>query len=166
MQKNKWSVAALDGLLLALITIIATLIQAVFTPGTAVSILLWIVKFGGSIGLLYYFINEYSKEHELFTYKDGLNFGFITCLLSSVICACYLFLHYAVIFPDSITATLEQASQAMGSSNPQASEMLAKFENYFPQISFISSLIYNTLFGLLASSIIANYTKKGSIFTE
>ena len=30
MQTNKWSIAALDGLLLALITIAATLIQTVF----------------------------------------------------------------------------------------------------------------------------------------
>lgn len=166
MQTNKWSVAALDGLLLALITIIATLIQTVLKPGVAINWLLWLVKFSGSIGLLYYFMKDYSNNRPSLTYKEGFNFGFILCFLSSVICACYLFLHYAIIFPDSIAATMEQAAVALESSNPEAMDVLSKLENSFPQIMFISSLIYYTLFGILASAIIANYTKKGDVFTE
>ncbi|MEN6619688.1 MAG: DUF4199 domain-containing protein [Rikenellaceae bacterium] len=166
MQTNKWSIAALDGLLLALVTITVTLIQTVFEPGTAIVWFLWLVKFAGSLGLLYYFIKDYGKTQELFTYKDGFRFGFMICVLSSLICAGYMFFHYAVIFPDSVAATLEQASAALQSSNPQGVDMLDKVGGKLPQIIFIASLIYYTLFGALASSIIANYTKKGDIFTE
>lgn len=166
MQTNKWSIAALDGLLLALITITLTLIQTVLEPPKALIWLLWVVKFAGSIGLLYYFIKDYSKTQELFTYKDGFRFGFMICLLSSLICAGYLFFHYAVIFPDSIAATLEQVRTAMESSNPQGAEMMDKIGGKLPHIIFVFSAIYYTLFGVIASSIIANYTKKGDIFTE
>ncbi|MFA6334547.1 MAG: DUF4199 domain-containing protein [Bacteroidales bacterium] len=166
MQTNKWSIAALDGLLLALITITATLIQTVFEPGTAVNWLLWLVKFVSSIGLLYYFIKDYSKSQELFTYKDGFHFGFMICLLSSLICACYLFLHYAIIFPDSIATAIEQAASILESSNPEGMDMLSRIGGKFPQILSVTSFVYYTLFGALASAIIANYTKKGDIFTE
>lgn len=166
MQTNKWSIAALDGLLLALISITATLIQTVFVPGTAITWLLWLAKLTGSLGLLYYFLKDYSKDQELFTYKDGFRFGFMICLLSSLICACYLFFHYAVIFPDSAAASLEQATAALQSSNPQGVEMLDKIGGKLPQILFLASLVYYTLFGVLASAIIANYTKKGDIFTK
>jgi hypothetical protein len=166
MQTNKWSIAALNGLLLALISITVTVIQTVLEPGTAVTWLLWLAKLTGSLGLLYYFINDYSKNQDLFTYKDGFRFGFMVSLLSSIICAGYLFFHYALFFPDSVAASMEQAAAALESSNPQGVDMLSKIEGKLPQIIFFASLVYYTLFGVLASSIIANYTKKGDLFSE
>lgn len=166
MQTNKWSVAALDGLLLALVTITVTLIQTVLSPGTAIIWLLWLVKLISSLGLLYYFIKDYAKDQDLFTYKDGFRFGFMISLLSSLICACYMFLHYAVIFPDSMAAQLEQISSAIQSSNPDGMAVLDKIGGKLPQIISVFSLFYYTIFGIIVSSIIANYTKKGDIFTE
>lgn len=166
MQTNKWSIAALNGLLLALVTIVVTLIQTVLSPGTAIIWLLWLLKLIGSLGLLYYFIKDYAKTQDLFTYKDGFRFGFMVSLLSSLICACYLFMHYAVIFPDSMAAQLEQISAAIQSSNPDGTEIFDKIGGKMPQIISVFSLFYYTVFGIIASSIIANYTKKGDIFTE
>ena len=49
MQTNKWSQAATNGVLLALITMIITLILTVFKPGTAINLILWAVKLIASI---------------------------------------------------------------------------------------------------------------------
>jgi hypothetical protein len=54
----------------------------------------------------------------------------------------------------------------MQSSNPEAADAIGKVMPHLPKIIFLFSVIYYTLFGVLVSSIIANYTKKGDIFTE
>ncbi len=163
MQSKKWSVAATYGFVLALITISYQLIMAVLAPGTAISLLLWAAKFGGTLYLLYYFIKEFAKQTEFFSYSDGFKFGLIVSFLSSIVCAVYMFLHFAVIFPDSVAAQLEQAMTMM-QSNPEAIDQIASIEDKLPQIVFVVILFYNTIFGAIASAIIANYTKKGDIF--
>jgi len=105
------------------------------------------------------------KEQEHFTYGQGFNYGFKICLLSSIVCAIYIFLHFTLFFPDSVAASLEQAAAILESSNPQALETLDKIGGKLPQITTIVTLAYNTLFGTLATAIIANFTKKGDIFS-
>ncbi len=166
MNSNKWSAAAMYGLLLALITVFHTLINTVFEPGTAIKLILWVVKFVGVLWLLYYFIKDYAKPAEIFTYKEGFAFGFLICLFSSVICAAYMFLHFAVIFPDAVAAQMETVLTAMQSSNPEALDNFAKIQGILPQIVFAFSLFYYVIFGVIASAVIANYTKKGDIFTK
>lgn len=165
MQTNKWSIAALDGLLLALVTICATLISTVFEPGKSFIWIIWLIKLVSTIGILYYFVKEYSKTMELFTYKDGLSFGFIVSMLSSLICGCYMFLHYTLLFPESLTKVMEIMTTAMQSSSADTSAF-EKIQRYMPHFISFFSLVYYTIFGLVVSSIIANYTKKGDIFTE
>ena len=166
MQSNRWSTAATSGILLALVTIISTLIQAVFTPGTIMNLIIWAIKSVGSIWLLSYFIKEYSKSFNLFTYKDGFRYGFLVAFFSSLICASYMFLHYAVIFPEAVAAQMDQVMEMMASSNPDAVDALDKIGSKLPQLIFTITLFYFTIIGVIASAIIANYTKKGSIFDE
>lgn len=166
MQSNRWSAAATSGILLALITIISVLIQTVLEPGKAINFIIWVLKSGGSIWLLLYFIKEYAKPFNLFTYKDGFRYGLLVAFFSSVICASYSFLHYAVLFPDSIAAQIDQAMEMLASSNPDAVDAFEKISPMLPQIIFIFTLIYYTIIGAVASAIIANYTKKGSIFDQ
>jgi len=164
MQSNQWSKAAVDALFLSLITILANLIQVVLEPGKVISILIWLIKFGGCLGVLYYFMKEFSKSSEVFSYKDGLKFGFKICLLSSLICAGYVFFQFAVLFPDMMQKTIEQYSTAMSSSNPDAIEVMERYMT--PQFISVITFIYYVVFGLIVSAIIANYTKKGDVFTE
>ena len=167
MQSNKWSIAAQNALILALVTILATLLQAVFPqmPGF-IGILIWIVKLVLSIYLVYYFIKDYSKHFETFTFKQGFNFGAILCLLSSVICAAYLFLHMGFLFPEATTSQMEMVAQTMESSNPEGAEAIFGVMGHLPKLAFVFSLIYYTIFGLIVSAIVANYTKKGDMFAQ
>ena len=166
MQTNKWSVAATYGIILAIVSILYSVTTTVFKLPSVVTIILWIIKFSLSIWLVYYFIKEYSKQFESFNYKQGFHFGLIICFLSSIICAAYMFMHFAFLFPDTVNAQMELVAQNMESSNPQGAEAFAKVMPHLPKIVFGFSLVYYTLFGMLVSAIVANYTKKGDIFTE
>ena len=165
-MQSKWTTAATGGLLLALVTIIVILIQTVLQPGTAINIILWLVKFVGSIWLLFYFVKEYSKQHEFFSYGNGFRYGVLVAFFSSLICACYRFLHYAVIFPDMVAEQMSTAMEMVASSNPDAVDTIAKGEGILPQLVFAFSLVYYTIFGAIASAIIANYTKKTTPFSQ
>ncbi len=166
MHNKKISSAATGGLLLASITIISTLIQTVLEPGTAVNLLIWVAKFAGSIWLLYYFVKNFSLTSDTFSYKNGFRYGVLVSFFSSLICACYMFLHYAVIFPDMVAQQMQTAAEMLQSSNPEAVDSLGKIEANLPQIVFIITLIYYSLIGIIASAIIANYTKKEKFFED
>jgi hypothetical protein len=77
-----------------------------------------------------------------------------------------MFLHYAVIFPDMVAEQMQAAAQMMQSSNPEAVDSFGKIEANLPQIIFVFTLIYYTLIGVIASAIIANYTKREQLFEE
>lgn len=166
MNENRWKSAATYGLFLALITILYTLIQTILEPKTALALILWVAKFAGSIWLLLYFIKDFASHKEVFSYKDGFRFGVMISFLSSIIAASYMFLHYGFIFSDSIAEQMDSVMNILQSSNPDAVDSFAKIESKLPHIIFIFSLIYWTLFGVIASSIIANYTKKGDLFSN
>ena len=163
METNKLSSAAFNGLLLALVTILSTLITTVIEPGVAISIILWIVKLVATVWLLYYFIREFSKPKENFRYGDGVSYGVLVSFFSAIICACYFFLHFALLFPDSITSQMEQFMAGMQSSGGDTSNYEAVMP-YIPHITFIVTLFYYTILGLIFSAIIANYTKKETFF--
>lgn len=61
-----------------------------------------------------------------------------------------------------VADTINQAMAARGGDT----SVVDKIIDNFPQIMFLSNLIYLSLFGLIASSIIANFTKKGDVFTD
>ena len=166
MQSSQWRTAAINALLLSIITIVVSLIQVVFKPGTVLSILLWIIKFIGCLALLYYFMKEFGKELESFSYKDGFNYGFKICLLSSIVLAAFNILQYAILFPESLQDAVEQVAMAMQSANPAGAEAIERYQAKLPQIITVTSFFYYTVFGLIASAIIANYTKKETFPTD
>lgn len=165
---NQWSLAALDGLLLSLVTIIFSLITSVFVPKGIVSILLWALKFGGCLYLLFYFMKKYSGNFDHVSYKQSFFFGFLVCLFSSVICACFMFLSITVLFPETVDQITEQVQGVLATQNydaEQESQAMAMLNN-LPQIMLFGSLIYYTLYGLIVSAILANFTKKENPFPE
>lgn len=135
------------------------------TPPTFVVILLWIVKIVGTIWLLMYYTKEYAKEFELFTYSNGFQFATLTSVLSAFFTGCYFFLHYALLFPGDIDVIAESINQAMSARGVTDSSTIDTVLKYFPHLLFIIQLIYLSIFGVIVSSIIANFTKKGDIFS-
>ncbi len=69
-------------------------------------------------------------------------------------------------FPDAMQTAMEQVIVAMQSSNPDAADSMERYQSKLPQLVSVITLFYYTVFGLIASAVIANYTKKGDIFTN
>jgi len=62
--------------------------------------------------------------------------------------------------------TVEQVAMAMQSANPAGAEAIERYQAKLPQIITVTSFFYYTVFGLIASAIIANYTKKETFPTD
>lgn len=165
-QNNKWSSAAMDGLILSVVTIIYSLILLVFPVKGFIVALPWVVKFAASNYLLYYFMKKYASQFENISYGASFNYGVIVSMFSAIICACFSFFNLTVLFPDSLATTVEQMQQVMAaqSMNQDQEAMFGKWMERLPEISLFANLIYYTLYGVIASSIIANFTKKTDPF--
>lgn len=164
----KWNSAAINGLLLSLVTIVYSLIQSVFGLSGFASIMLWIIKFTGCIYLLYYFMKQYSDNFEQISYGNSFQYGFILCCLSSIVCACFSFISMTLLFPETTEQAIEQMQTVMASSNYSSEEenMINAIAGNLPQITLFAGLFYYIVIGAVMSSIIANFTKKTDPFAE
>ena len=167
-QENKWSSAAMDGLYLSLTTIIYSLIISVMEPGGfVIKSLLWIAKFGGCLYLLWLFMKRWSDKFETITYSQSYNYGFIVCLFSSIMCACYSYIQIEWLFPDQTAQAINMTKELMaeqGVLNSSAEDMMDNMLGNFGRISMFASLFYYIVFGSIAAAITANFTKKTNPF--
>lgn len=151
---------------LALLSILVMLIQSQLDfsklgfVGKVIPPILWAIKFFGSIWLLYFFIREISKNSEEFSYKQGLRVGVVITLISSLVCAAFQFFTITLLQPDLFTEQLAVALETLEQSNPDAASNLEDVLPHIPTITLIFGFIYYWILGIIASSIIANYTKK------
>lgn len=160
MKTNIWSSAAVNGMLLALITIIFTLVLVSFpTSGTAAKIFIPLVKLIATVGTLYYFMKAFGQEQESYSYGQAFTYGFVVSFCSSIVIACYYFLHYTLIFPNAMDKELEAAQPYLAQFNvdPAAFDLIV---GKFPVIISVSSIIGFTLYGLIFSAILASFAKK------
>jgi hypothetical protein len=167
-QSNKWSSAAMDGLYLSLVTIIYSLIMAVLVPESfIVKTLLWVAKFGGCLYLLWFFMKRWSSQFDTITYSQSYNYGFIICLLSSVMCACYSYAQVEWLFPEQTEQAIILAKETMaqqGTLDANTENIMDSFFGNFGRISMFVSLFYYIIFGSIAAAITANFTKKTNPF--
>lgn len=167
-NKSFWNSAAINGLLFSLITIIASLLQSAFKIEGIMSILLWCVKFGGCVYLLYYYMKQYSKTAEVVSYGETFRYGLALCVFSSIVCTCYMFISITWLFPETIDVAMEQiqAVVATGEYTSEQEDAIFNVADRLPQLSIITCLIYYIVMGVVMSSIIANFTKKTDPFAE
>lgn len=165
-NKSFWNSAAINGLIFSLITIIASLLQSALKIEGIAAILLWCVKFGGCVYLLYYYMKQYSNTAEVVSYGEAFKYGFALCVFSSIVCTCYMFISITWIFPETIDIAMEQIQTviATGQYSSEQEEAIFNVADRLPQLTLISSLIYYILIGAVMSSIIANFTKKTDPF--
>ena len=168
---SAWTSAAKDAVFLSLFTIVPQLISTLLTKGgtetgvlqTIVGFLTWVVKFGGSIWFLYRCMKLWAADNDGPVFGQGMKI----CLLSSIICAAFAYLTYAVLFPGMAETVFAQVGEQL-SSYPMPSEaedMILKMEDNFASISFVSTLLWCLICGLIFSGIISGSLKRSeSIF--
>lgn len=152
----------MSGLLLALISIIFALVQAVFTMPVAVNSVISIVKLASTIGALFYFMKDYGRQAATYPYGKALKYGFTVSFCSAVISAVYFYFHFAFIFTEQSEtlklALLEGFNQAAGAAGTQV-DFSSVVEN-LPVIVSFYILFYYTIIGLIIASIIASFLKR------
>ena len=154
----------MSGLLLALVTVAAMAIQTVITPSRGVVWAIILIKLIVNIWLVSYFIKEFAKSSEVFTYRDGFSYGFIVCLFSSFICAVALLLVHTIVSPETFETQMDVMVSAMSQTRPEAAETIINMQQsgVLLAIVVIFSFLYYLLFGLIVSAIVANFSKKGN----
>ncbi|MCI1780072.1 MAG: DUF4199 domain-containing protein [Bacteroidales bacterium] len=168
-SSGKWSSAAVDGLLLSLVTIIYILIGSLFPkmPGV-LRFLVWAIKFTAVIYILRYFMKEYFKHSDTVSYGQSFNYGFIICIFSSIVCAAFAFANSMWLFADQTTAGITAIQQAFSGGNytEEQEDAISNVLKHMPQYLLFGSFLYYLLIGTIITSIMANYTKKDNIFTD
>jgi len=162
MKSNLWSSAAVNGFLLSLVTIIITLFLTAFPLGTVAGLLVGIGKLVATVGLLYYFMKGFGEEQERYTYNTAFTYGFLVSFCSNIVISCYLWLHYTIIFPDSIEKTIQATQQIVSQYNLDQTAMDMIMKN-FPVLMSIGPLIVYSILGLIFSAILASFAKKAEL---
>ncbi len=174
IRKNMWNGAAAAGLALAAASAAYLFLSQLITGAEKVSVLmsllqglLWILKFGGCIWLMMFFMKKFAAENPEAGNRDTLRFGTVASLLSAILYAAASFANVAFISADKFaeqTEILMQQMAPMMDSNTMT-VMDAYMEN-LPQITFVSNLIYCFLFGLILSAILSRNIPKRNPFAD
>ena len=163
MKKEFWSSAAFDGLLLALVCIVSTLLKTSFTIGGGLSILILIVQLVLTIWMLLRFMKRYGAPQEQYPYGSAYSYGFTVSLLSNIIIMAYLLLHYTLIFPNAVTDAIvgmESVMESFSSGYDADMSMVETMMQYYHLVVPISLFIMYTIWAAIISAILASFAKK------
>lgn len=161
MNHQFWNKAAIYGILLALITILFSVLQTVLPSDSKIlGFSLWAIKLAGTVGLLFYVMKDFGKEQDTYLYANAFKFGLAVSFCSSIIAAAYYYLHVMFLFPESSS----QMANAMLMGLEQAGVTEADFNidkliDRLPVILTLSQFVYFNILGLLWSSLLANGAK-------
>lgn len=163
--KEKWSNAAKDGLMLALISVVIFTISA-FVTNSILSMVLWALKLVGSILLLRAIMYKYGIAHKG---ESTYSYGFMTGCCSALVCAVYTFFLYRFIAPDAVTEIFNQLYEALGSMPASAGDMqdmFLKMEDNYPQYACISMFLTCIFWALILPAFLRGGTTQKDIFTD
>src|SRR6056297_735475 len=101
-----------------------------------------------------------------FPYGEAFKVGFFTSIFAAIVGAFFLYIYYSYISPESLEQYLllqQNAFLESGLAEEQASQMTGLMENMMsPGLMAFSSLLGNTIFGLIISLITAAFLKRGT----
>ena len=169
-NKTKWSLAAKYGLILSVVTIVIEITKALLmnTSLMVISSLLSIVKLVLVIYLLHRFMQQFTdlQPNRPVSYSKSFSFGFLVSFFSSIICVAFLVLEYTVLFPHLIDAPLEQYITIMKQYGTTIPLDYNQIKGILPSLIMIGQTFSCLIWGLILSSIIANWTKKDMPFFD
>ena len=165
-KKNLWDCAGKGGLILGGITVGFLLLTyalellpdngaGVFI-GTLLNFIIWAAKFAGCIYVLYRLMKKFATDFPTADKAMVRRFGFIVAGTSALIVSAFTLVYLLYIAPDTFENAIETAMQSYsGMLDSNSMEMLESMSGSMPAITFFSQFIYCTLFGFVASAIIA-----------
>lgn len=160
-----WSLAAKNGLILSLITIVAELLNSSFTLPKWVSIVITIVKLFLICFLLYKFMKSYTDQCEgLVTYGQSYSYGFFICLCSTIVCTLFSFIDFTWINPEMTEKMMEGVESVLANTGNIPDFDMDQFISMMPKLTIASLFIQYIFYGAIIPLIIAIYTKRETIF--
>ncbi len=174
IQKNMWNTAAKAGLILGLFTTAFLFISQMLGQteisaflSTLLTLLLWVAKFVGCIALMMFFMKKFAAENEGVTNSNTFRMGVTTALLSALVYSAFAFANVAFISPELFEGQIDAIMQEMApmmDSNTQ--NVVGKYLENLPQITFFSNLIYCFLYGTVLSFILSRNIPKNDPFAD
>ncbi|MBQ1168517.1 MAG: DUF4199 domain-containing protein [Bacteroidales bacterium] len=159
-NNSKWSQAALNGLLLALITVVCNTITYLLPNVQIVNILMFIVRTVASIWLLIRFMKQYAAASG----ESAFGYGLMIVLFSSLVCAFYDAAAVAWLFPSMMDTVNEAMNQSLSMLPAESQDIAAKMMDNYPTVAFFSKLIGNFIIGLIVAAIANSSSKSKNIF--
>lgn len=162
-QRNMWNAAGKAGLILGLASAACMFAVQLINQSELSAIvstiangILWLVKFIGCIWLMVFFMKTYVATHEEVTNSETMKFGMAVSLLSALVYATFTLANVTLISPDITAQQIDQVMQTYAQT--MDSNTLAKMDKFMgmiPQITFITNLLYCTLYGVVLSFILS-----------
>ena len=161
--KDMWESAGYAGLALGLVSAAYMIINSYLgasglSAGTIalIQMPLWIAKFVGCILLMKFFMKKFHAAHPNSANRDVRRMGVATALLSAFLFTAiqYIFMAYiqADLYASQYELILQQYSSGM---DLNTMNMMEKFVDMLPQISFFSSLLYCFAYGSIIAAILS-----------
>ena len=161
--KDMWESAGYAGLALGLVSAAYMILNSYLgasglSAGTIalIQMPLWIAKFVGCILLMKFFMKKFHAAHPNSANRDVRRMGVATALLSAFLFAAiqYIFMAYiqADLYASQYELILQQYSSGM---DLNTMNMMEKFVDMLPQISFFSSLLYCFAYGSIIAAILS-----------
>lgn len=172
--KFRFNKAAVDGLLLAAVTIILSLIKDLFSA-ELLTFLVWLIKLVVTMFVLYYFMKKNTelntKEGMTTTYSDAFKYGFLISLFSVIIITAYTFFSFQLMdsaeLMDSVEAVLSD-SPYYNSGDATGEATLNWMLNNMGTFALISTFVMYAIWSAIASAIFAGKckSKNNNPFTD
>ena len=163
-QKNsvrKVNSAAMEGLKLALIGIVFTLLATILNE-SSISVLIVLLKLGATITFLWWAMKKFSTKNAALkgytTYGQVFSYGWLTSLFSGIVLACFFFIQYTWIMPETMEE-IRQVYISQLSAMRVEGHTIELLENNLMVIMASSALISALIYGLIWSAILASFTK-------
>ena len=160
--------AALDGLMLAAVTIILLLIKDL-SSSSFFGVIIWLAKLALTMYLLYFFMKRNTQNNKTLgvstSFNDAFKYGFVVSMFSVILICAFQYLMMIYGDQDTIRETVwEQLSSSQYSQYDfESSEAtINRILDNLPLFTLIFSLVYYTIWSLIASAILAGSCKSES----
>ena len=123
---------------------------------TLLTFVLWGAKFAGCIWILMLLMKRFCQTNPSAGNSDTFRFGMLAALLSAFVYSSVSFANVAYISADLYAEQMDTMMQAYAQF--MDSNMMAEMEKWtgrMPQLSFVSNMIYCTIYGIVLSFILS-----------
>ena len=162
-QRNMWNAAGKAGLILGLTSTAFMYASQLISQSELNAIIssiangiIWLAKFIGCIYLMRFFMKKYASLNDGTTNSETMKFGMAVSLLSALVYAAFTLANVTLISPDLYAQQIDQIMQTYAQTmDSNTLAQMDKFMDKMPQITFITNLIYCSLYGMVLSFILS-----------